>query len=110
MNPDDDHPKPEEREKFARAGRWKIPAASPDQSDQPTVPLIRPVNQAVSGEPEAPGEFTRRVQSTEAPAASPKPPTTSAQPGPSEFTRMFQAPAQPSPHGTPPRQVPVPRV
>src|SRR5438552_211896 len=86
MNPEDEHPKPQEREKFSKAGRWKVPGLNPDQPDLPTSPLTRPVAQP-------PAEATSRF---EKPAAPPEaPPATVRQPDSGAFTQMFQAPPRP---------------
>ena len=104
MNPEDDNPKPEEREKFTRAGRWKVPGVNPDQPDLPTAPLTRPVAPSPSGEPEPPGGFTQSFQRPAPPAGAPQfPAAPPSQQDQGEFTRMFQSPAQPSAPVSPPR-------
>src|SRR5690348_1782934 len=96
MNPEDEHPKPEEREKFTRAGRWKLPAMNPDQPAPPTPPP------AGAG----PGDFTQQFQSP-VPPASTMPPTPPRAPAPPPVAPPVQsAPPLSRPPAPPPPQAP----
>src|SRR5947209_4007581 len=115
MNPEDEHPKPEEREKFTRAGRWKVPGVNPDQPDRPKTPLTRPVGPPPSREPGPPVGFTRTFQSPlqSAPPSAPvkqQPPPAAPPAPPSEpgaFTKIFQSPPSPPGSHAPPPARPV---
>src|SRR5689334_1006717 len=101
MNPEDEHPKPKNGEKFTRAGRWKVPGSNPNPPELPTAPFMAPP----TPESDLPAGFKPAPQPSSPPAA-PAPPKQ----GPGEFTRMFQSPAQKGDPNLPPKLVPSPRL
>src|SRR5579863_9479202 len=94
MDPKDEEPKPGERDRLTKAGRWKIPGINPDQPELPTAPLDKPASPSPAA-PISAGQSDIVRQPQPPPAA----------PEPSEFTRMFQSPPVP-PGAPPPRGMP----